>query len=471
MLTLADIMEALLEKRIMTPEIVITEAVIDSRYAIPGCLFVALPGEQADGHDYVGQAFERGASLAFVQREMGDDFVVVDLRGGFEEGELEEIVLPFCLMVEDTLAAMQKAAAFWRRQLDVKVIGITGSVGKSTTKEMVAEVLDRKFKTWKNAGNYNNEIGLPMTILGLSKGHERAVLEMGFYVLGEIQLLCDIAMPEIGVVTNIGLVHAERAGSQEVIAQGKAELVQNLPAHGFALLNYDDPLVRGMADQTEAQVLFYGLTDEADLWADEVEGLGLEGIRFRLHYEGETTSLATPMLGRHSVQTALAAAAVGIVEGLDWQDIVEGLQFGHMPLRLSAVRTAGGVLLLDDTYNASPQSTLAALNLLEDLEGNKVAVLGDMLELGPYEREGHERVGVRAAEVANRLITIGERGKMIAESALQQGMGAEQVTELEDAQRAIELLREILKADDVVLVKGSREVHMDNIVPNLENVV
>ena len=256
-----------------------------------------------------------------------------------------------------------------------------------------------------------------------------------------------------------------------MITQGKAELIQNLPEDGVAILNYDDPWVRGMAEQSQAEVLFYGLTEEADLWADQVEGLGLEGIRFRLNYQGETLHLKVPMLGRHSVQTALRAAAVGFAEGMDWGEITEGLRFGHMQLRLVAVRTANGALLLDDTYNASPQSTLAALNLLDELEGNKIAVLGDMLELGRYERQGHEKVGIRAAEVADQLFTIGERGKMIAAAARQQGMDSAVVTELDDTQQAIEVLKEILTGEDVVLVKGSREVQMDNIVPNLENVL
>ena len=290
------------------------------------------------------------------------------------------------------------------------MIGITGSVGKSTTKEVVAEVLDQRYRTLKSPGNMNNEIGLPLTILKLGKGYERAVLEMGFYVPGEIAFLCDIALPEIGVVTNIGTVHAERAGSQDAIFQGKSELVKALPTDGTAVLNLDDPLVRKMAELTVARVFFYGLNPASDLWADEVEGLGLEGIRFRLHYQQETLHVHVPMIGQHSVHTALRAAAVGLVDGLTWQEILDGLHQGHTQLRLTAVRTEGGALLLDDTYNASPESMLAALNLLAELGGHKVAVLGDMLELGQYEMQGHEMVGVRAAEVADTLVTVGNAG-------------------------------------------------------------
>ena len=247
MLTLDDLLKALtgIRSAPMTNKVV-TAAVIDSRQAIPGSLFVALPGERVDGHDFVGNAFDHGASFALVDKDLSASFPVLDLRGEIDVSQLQSLPSPLCLRVENTLSAMQQAAAHWRSQLDVKVVGITGSVGKSTTKEMVAEVLSRKYRTLKNEGNYNNEIGLPLTILNLTRGHQRAVLEMGFYVPGEIRFLCHIAQPHIGVVTNIGTVHAERAGSQEIIAQGKAELVECLPSSGTAILNYDDPFVRAM---------------------------------------------------------------------------------------------------------------------------------------------------------------------------------------------------------------------------------
>jgi UDP-N-acetylmuramoyl-tripeptide--D-alanyl-D-alanine ligase len=468
MLTLVEVLEALSGVRPKGPGQVITEAVIDSRQAIPSSMFVALPGERHDGHDFVRDAFDRGACIALIQQETDHCLRTLDIRAGFDPEDLAELEFPFCLRVEDSLTALQQIARFWRRKLDVRVIGITGSVGKTTTKESIAEVLSRRYRTLKNPGNLNNEIGLPLILLRLTEGHERAVLEMGFYIPGEIQFLCDLALPSVGVVTNIGTVHAERAGSKEAIAQGKSELVQALPPDGVAILNYDDPWVREMADLTKADVLFYGLSPEAHIWADEVLGLGLEGVRFRLHYRQETIHLRIPMIGRHSVHTALRSAAVGLVEGLGWQEIVEGLRTTHTQLRLVAVRARSGALLLDDTYNASPDSTLAALNLLEELEGRKVAVLGDMLELGPYERQGHERVGVRAAEVADRLITIGERARVIAETARAAGFVPGSITVLSNSTEAIELLSEQLESDDVVLVKGSRGMEMDRIVSALE---
>jgi UDP-N-acetylmuramoyl-tripeptide--D-alanyl-D-alanine ligase len=341
-------------------------------------------------------------------------------------------------------------------------------VGKSTTKEMVAEVLGERYRTLRSPGNLNNEIGLPLTILKLSSGYERAVLEMGFYVPGEIQFLCDIAQPHIGVITNVGTVHAERAGSQEAIARGKSELVQALPEDGVAILNFDDPWVRKMEEKTKARVFFYGLSSEADLWADNVEGLGLDGIRFRLHYGRETMHVHVPMIGRHSVHTALRGASVGLADGLTWMEVLEGLHHGYSQLRLAAVRSESGALLLDDTYNASPESMLAALNLLDEMDGRKIAVLGDMLELGPYERQGHEMVGLRAAQVAKILITLGTRAHIIAEAARRAGMKPNRILEFDAYEPIVEWLEKNLTKDDVALLKGSHGLRMDRITAALE---
>ncbi len=468
MLTLADIFEALTLTRPNGAEMPITEAVVDSRLVIPGSMFVAIPGEHVDGHEYVADAFQRGASLALIQHEISGDFQTLRLGQDPTSAVSAALNSPLCLQVENSLAALQDIARFWRRKLELRVIGITGSVGKSTTKEVIAEVLDQRYRTLKSPGNRNNEIGLPLTILKLGRGYERAVLEMGFYIPGEIAFLCDIALPEIGVVTNIGTVHAERAGSQEEIFQGKSELVKALPAGGVAILNRDDPLVVKMAGMTKARVFFYGLDPASDLWADEVEGLGLEGIRFRFHYQKEILHVRVPMIGQHSVHTALRAAAVGLTDGLTWQEILDGLRQGHAQLRLTAIRSESGALLLDDTYNASPESMLAALNLLAELGGHRVAVLGDMLELGQYEKQGHELVGVRAAAVADALVTVGMRAHLIAKAARRAGLGSRRITEFEDQEQAISHLRKSLAKDDVVLVKGSHGIHMDRIVTALE---
>lgn len=468
MLTLADVIEALTDFRPEGHTPVITEAAIDSRQAIPGSMFIAIPGERVDGHAYIGEAFKRRASFALIQQDVDASFRALDLRGKLQADSIPELGKPLCLRVDNTVSALQQIARFWRRKLDIRVIGITGSVGKSTTKETVAEVLSQRYRTMKSPGNLNNEIGLPLSILKLGAGYQRAVLEMGFYVPGEIAFLCDIAQPQVGVVTNIGTVHAERAGSQEAIARGKSELVEALPEDGVAILNFDDPWVRKMEEKTRAQVFFYGLSSESDLWADEVEGHGLEGIRFRLHYKRETLYVRVPLIGRHSVHTALRAAAVGLVEGLTWQEIFDGLKQGHTQLRLVAVRSKTGALILDDTYNASPESMLAALNLLDELGGRKVAVLGDMLELGQYERQGHEMVGLRTAQVADILLTLGGRAHTIAAAARRSGMKKSSILEFEEPEPIVRWLNENLTKNDSVLIKGSHGLRMDHIVNALE---
>ncbi len=469
MLTLADVLEAMTHRVVHSAKnAVISEAAIDSRQSIPNSLFVAIPGEHVDGHDYIEDAFKHGASFALIQKEMPASFRTFDLRAPLLAEPTLDLSPPLCLRVDNTISALQQIARFWRRKLNLRVIGITGSVGKSTTKEMTAEVLGTRYQTLRSPGNLNNEIGLPLSLLKLDASHECAVLEMGFYVPGEIQLLCDLALPQVGVVTNVGTVHAERAGSQEAIARGKSELVQALPADGVAILNFDDPWVRKMEEKTKARVFFYGLSPEADLWADQIEGLGLSGIRFRLHYKGEVIHSHVPMIGRHSVHTALRAAAVGLNEGLTWQEIFEGLSHGQTQLHLVAVRTRAGALILDDTYNASPESMLAALNLLDEMDGRKIAVLGDMLELGQYEIQGHEMVGLRAAQVAKLLITLGPRARMIAAAARRAGLRDSQILEFEQPEPIMDWLNTNLKSNDAVLIKGSRGLRMDRITAALE---
>lgn len=470
MLTLADLLEALTSVRLPNAATVITEGAIDSRQVIPGSIFVAIPGERVNGHDFIGDAFKRGASFALIQQDVDASFRTLDLRAGLKADATLDLESPLCLRVDNTISALQQIARFWRRKFpNLRVVGITGSVGKSTTKEMVSEVLGVRYPTLKSPGNLNNEIGLPLTLLKLGKGYDRAVLEMGFYVIGEIAFLCDIAQPQIGVVSNIGTVHAERAGSQENIFLGKSELVQALPAgDGVAVLNFDDPWVRKMEEKTKAKVFFYGLSPEADLWADQIEGLGLDGIRFRLHYQKETLHTRIPMIGRHSVHTALRAAAVGLSDGMAWQEILEGLSQGHTQLRLVAVRSESGALILDDTYNAAPESMMAALNLLDELDGRKIAVLGDMLELGPYERQGHEMVGMRAAQVAKTLITLGTRGHMIADAARRAGMKPASILEFEEVAPIVDWLTKSLTSSDAVLIKGSHGLRMDRITAALE---
>lgn len=465
MLSLADLIQSEQGLRPERASLGISEAVVDSRQAISASMFVAIEA----GHDYVKAAFDHGAHLALIQDKVDDDIRILDLTVPFTESTIIPEP-PFAVRVVDSTASLQKLAAFWRQKFNLRVIGITGSVGKSTTKELIFEVLSHRYCTLKNIGNYNNEVGLPLTLLRLSSGYECAVLEMGFFVPGEIKQLCDIALPQVGILTNIGTVHAERAGTQAEIARGKSELVQSLPAspEGTAILNMDDPWIVPMAQQTKANVFFYGLDSKADLWADNIISQGVNGIHFDLHYLGQTYSIQAPVIGQHSIHTVLRAVAAGLVEKMEMPEIILGLQQASSQLRLVAVHTRQGALLLDDTYNASPESTLAALNLLNDLPGRKIAVLGGMYELGIYEKSGHEKIGIRAAQVAERLITLGEHARMISTAAIQAGLPPSSVSCFDQTDEVVEALQSMLKQGDVVLVKGSHGLRMDRIVQALE---
>ncbi len=480
MLTLEFLIQSLTGQHIpgSTP---ITDATIDSREATPGVLFIALPGENTDGHRWVGSAFENGAAAALIDHPVEVDAPIISLcdhcnlpPGALRPADLDALPPgPVCLLVPGTLLALQEAARQWYQHWislpGRRAIGITGSVGKTTNKEAVAALWAERYATYRNSGSYNNEIGLPLSVLQIRPDHERAVLEMGFYVRGEIALLCRIAPPQLGLVTNVQPVHLERAKSIEAIIRGKAELLEHLPPDGVAILNLDDPNVMQMTEWNAGQVFTYGLTPAADLYADHIEGLGVAGVRLTLHHNGEAHHIHTPMLGRHSVYTALAAAAVGLNDGMTWAEITHGLEKPHGQVRLVPGQHRSGALILDDTYNASPGAVIAALDLLADVEADlRVAVLGDMLELGSHEEDGHRAVGAHAAQAADVLITLGERAHMIAEEAQTHGLPADRVTVCESVEQAAAAAERWLTGPRAaVLVKGSHAVGMARVVARL----
>lgn len=474
------------------PPTPIARAGLDSRDMAPGDLFVALQGENTDGHRYVGEALRRGAQAVICEargREQAEaagaliidcrrpPAVTVDRRDDPTHSLAGRALV---YLVDDSVVGLQRVGGFQRMHRahpGLHVIGITGSVGKTSTKELTYAVVRQRYNTLHSKGNLNSEQGLPLTLLELSPQHERAVLEMGMYGLGEIHTMATLARPRVGVITNVGPVHLSRLGSIENIARAKSELARALPSAddgGIAILNWDDDRVRAMAEVTQARVFRYGLTEEADLWADDISSAGMEGIRFRFHQRlpsGRVESLyvRVPLLGRHSVHTALRAAAVGLVEGLSWEEIVAGMQSMPGQIRLVVIPGTNDSILIDDTYNASPASVVAALNLLKDLEpqrhGRRVAVLGDMRELGDHSDEGHKLVGRRAADVADLLITVGELGKQIGDEARKAGLPADRLHIAYRAEEAIRLVRQLVRPHDLVLVKGSRAVGMDRIVP------
>lgn len=419
----------------------------DSRTTQAGDLFVALRTEQRDGHDFVGDAIAAGATGVVVERDVVAPAGVAVVR------------------VRDTWHALGDLASAFRARFHVQVIGITGNVGKTTTKELTAAVLGARYRVLKSPANFNDEAGLSMTLFQLEREHERAVVEMGMYRLGEIRRLCEIARPAAGVVTNVGPTHVERLGSIEAIADAKAELVESLLDDGVAILNADDPLVRAMASRTPAQVLLYGLSQDADVRASEIEGEGLKGVSFTLHGQGESKRVRLRAPGRQLVTNALAAAAVGLTEGMSLDEVIPALESAETDVRLHVVRGKNGATILDDTYNAGPASMAAALDLLSELPGRRIAVLGDMRELGSHEGEAHAAVGRQAAEVADIIYTVGDLGALIAESA--RAAGHTNTKSWRDKEALALALAGELQAGDVVLLKASRALALETLLEGL----
>ena len=430
------------------PQAVFTAVCVDSRRVTPGALFVALPGEHVNGHDYVRHAFHRGAVAALVNR-----FIEVDQPGTLYE-------------VDDTLAALQDVAVAWRRQFPTTAIGITGSVGKTTTKELIAAVLRQKFTILKSERNLNSEIGLPLTLFHLDGSQRYAILEMGMYALGEIALLCRLARPELGVITNVGPIHLERLGTLERIAQAKAELAEALPPGGTVYLNGDDPRVSAMAAQTRATVRRFGFGHDLDIRATAVCSRGLAGTDFTVELDGAARRLRTALAGRHLIAGALPAIGLGRQLGLDWDEIETGLNDRTAELRLRVVSGPRGSQILDDSYNAGPASMKGELDLLAELPGRKIAVLGDMRELGPVEQSAHQDLGEYAAARVDRLLVVGQLAPIVAEAARASGLRDIFVAPSKEA--IVERLQAELGEGDQVLVKGSRGLELETIVEALK---
>ena len=428
-------------------------ATVDSRRVTPGCLFVALPGERVDGHQFAADAARAGAAALMVRHPIelppGSDAAVV--------------------VVADPLTGLQELAAWWAGRNAARVIGVTGSTGKTIAKEMIADVLSRTLRTLRNEGNLNSEIGLPLTLLRLEPSDEVAVLEMGMYAEGDIARLVEIAHPEVGVVMSVHATHLERAGSLAAIARAKAELPAGLPRDGLAVLNLDDPRVAAMRGVTQAPVRTFGLSATAEVRADEVESQGLAGTSFRLVTPWGNRSVHSATPGRHLIPHALAAAAVAEHFTVPLDEVVAALAAGsRAPHRMAVVAAASGAQLVDDTYNASPVSVAAALSFLAETPvtagRRRMAVLGDMLELGPEEEQLHREVGVQAAGVLDALVAVGARGRWIAEGARAAGLLS--VALADDADDALAVVERELDPGpgDLLLIKGSRGIALDRLV-------
>lgn len=424
---------------------------IDSRTIQKGELFFAIIGERFDGHDFIQDALKKGASAVILERELKFD---------------ENIPV---IKVEDTTKALQDLAAAYRLLLkDLKVVAVTGSAGKTTTKDMTASLLQMKYNTKKTSGNLNNNYGLPLTLLDI-EDEELAVLEMGMSKVGEIGLLAEIAKPEIGVVTNVGETHLASLGSVMNVARGKRELIEALPEDGTAVLNYDNGLVRDMSKVFRGrEIIYYGLDPEADLYADNIKTTS-DGVEYLVHYQGEGAVIYLNRPGIHNIYNSLAAIAVALKLGLNWSEIQKAFsKIEYSSLRWD-VKHIDGIKIINDAYNANPMSMKAALDTVMEMEKKRlILVLGGMLELGEIERPAHIELGEYIQEKGvERLFTVGEPASLIAEGARRKGMKEKQINVCKNNSEAAHILKNILKSGDIVLVKGSRALKMEEIVEEL----
>lgn len=427
-------------------DIVFRSGCFDSRQAASDSLFFALRGER-DGHDFVADALARGARAAVVAR--------------IPEGVPQDALL---VIVADPLRALRDLADALRSRQPIPAIGITGSMGKTTTKEAAAAALGARYRVLRSAASFNNEIGVPITFLSQEPSHEVAVVEMGFYVPGEIADLCRLVRPRVGIVTAVPdrPPHFSRTPSVEAIARGKAELVESLPPDGVALLNADDARVRAMASLTKARVVRFGMAEDAELRASDVAVDDLEATRFVAHHEGASAPVRFPLPGAHLVSNVLAALGAAVALGVPLDEAAVAVSTLEPPRHRMSVRRSGGITVIDDSYNASPAAVMAALALLGAQRGRRVAVLGDMLELGTLAADAHRDVGVAAASSADVLIGVGELAGAAVNEAKRRGI--REAHSVVDSAEALMLLRRTLRAGDVVLVKGSRALKLDEVV-------
>ncbi|WP_424768288.1 UDP-N-acetylmuramoyl-tripeptide--D-alanyl-D-alanine ligase [Paenibacillus sp. sgz302251] len=438
----------------------------DSRHTQAGQLFVPLVGDQFDGHDYLAQAVQNGAAAALWQK--GKD--VPESLAGFP-----------LLIVGNTLVALQRLASAYRSELVVRVVGITGSNGKTTTKDMTAAILGTTYHVHKTEGNLNNHIGLPLTILQLSEDTEAAVLEMGMSGFGEIELLTKIAQPDAAIITNVGDAHLLQLGSRAGIAKAKLEIAQGLSENGLLLYNGDEPLLE---EELQRSVLpsgivrrTFGLTERNEWSAADII-IEPEASTFTALYSGTPSGVGTvriPVPGQHNVSNALAAIAVGRYFGVPAAKIVEGLKGMKLTgMRIQPLRAFNGAMLLNDAYNANPTAVRAAIDLVEQLDGYrcKWIVLADMLELGPEEQELHFQTGAYITpEKADAVLTYGPLSQHTAEGArshFPSGDASDAIRHFEDKEQLANWLRTQLQPEDIVLIKGSRGMRMEQIVQALE---
>jgi len=427
---------------------------IDSRTIREGELFVAIKGVRFDGHDFVPEAINRGAWGAVVERS--------SLENRYPSLSGLRNIIP----VEDTLLSLQEMSGMHRKKYSIPVVGITGSNGKTTTKEMLACILRQKGQVLKNEGNLNNHIGVPLTLMKLGEHHRFAAIEMGMSGPGEIEMLARLAMPDVGVITNIGPAHLEFLGSTDMIAQAKGELLEEMKPEGTAVLNADDPYFETLKKRFSGRIVTFGIDGPADITAEDIR-LEKDTSDFTLRAQGKTIPMRLHAVGTYNVYNALAAAAAALAVAIPLESVKSGLEeFSPFSMR-SEIKNIGGRVIFEDCYNANPQSMAAALEALVSIRAGRmnIAVLGDMMELGDTGPEAHRTIGRRVAQLGiDLLVTVGPLAKLIGDGAIEAGMSEERVVAARSNAEAAALLRTRTQPGDAILIKGSRAMKMEKIL-------
>jgi UDP-N-acetylmuramoyl-tripeptide--D-alanyl-D-alanine ligase len=431
----------------------------DSRTVAEGELFVALKGPRFDGHHYALKALAKKAGGVLIEEDQ-----VGDIRwNGYRSRAV--------IAVKNTLSALGDMARDWRRKYGTPVVALTGSNGKTTTKEMIAACLGTTFPILKTEGNLNNLIGVPLTLLTLTEKERVVILEMGMNVPGEIRRLAEMAEPDVGLITNIQKVHLEGMGSLERLKEEKGELFRKMRRDGTILVNQDDPRVIELARDYPGQKITFGIEHPAEVMAKEIRLRGAEGTSFTLILEEEVMEIHLRLLGRQFVPNALCAMAIACLFGVEVKQAKEAIEsLQPFPMRMEVVSLKGGKTLINDAYNANPYSMELALETLAEVKGKgrAIAVIGDMLELGSFTKEAHEQLGEKVSELSiDFLLALGEEAPIVVESAIRHGFPMERAKVMESYSEAVFQLRQMIQSGDWILVKGSRRMGMERIAESL----
>ena len=425
---------------------------IDSRKIEEDALFIPLVGENADGHNYIDKAFENGAVATLTQKQIECD-------------ESKAVIL-----VENCALALGKIASYYKKKFKIKTVAVTGSVGKTTTKDMLSAVMNMQFATLKTEGNFNNELGLPLTLLRLNDAHEAAVLEMGMSAFGEIRYLADIARPNVGIITNIGMSHIENLGSQEGIFKAKTEMCEFFDKDSLLIVNGDDEYLKKAKEFKGFSVVTYGIENDCDFKAYNIEDKGILGSEFDCMMYGREYRISVKTPGDHNIYNALAAIACGVHYSISPTRIIDGIENFSLTKMRMAVENIGSLTVINDCYNSSPDSVNAALRVLSTQETRRVAILGDILEMGDFAKDAHTKIGEQVFENGiDILMTAGENAKYIANGAKMAGLAEENIICFDTTEELAQNVMNYVNENDSILIKASRGMHFEQVFEKITN--